>query len=128
MNIVAVPHLALLLMVFAAAIVLATQAVGKRFGDRGLVVFWLVASAALAAGERAWFVSVMPGTVGGWRHFLIPFLFLLVEIGTVAAYIAWSTRRGEHGRRQALLALAAFTVALIPALIVALIPSMLQAG
>jgi hypothetical protein len=128
MNSIAVPNFTLILMLFAVAIVLAAQAAGRRFGERGLVVFWLAGSAALAALAKVWLGMILPDSSRPWSQFVIPFLFLLVEIGAVAGYLAWSTRRGEHGRRQALFGLAAFTLALLPAVMVAQIPSMLQNG
>lgn len=126
MNLYAVPQLTLLLIFFGAAIVVAAQAVGRRFGNAGLLFFWLCTSATLAGLAGAWYNSVMPTSGRDWGSYLIPFLFLLVEIGAVAVYISRSSRGGGRGRRQFFYGLLVFTAALIPAVIVAQIPDMLH--
>jgi NADH:ubiquinone oxidoreductase subunit 3 (subunit A) len=119
--IVSIPQVTLVLMLFGAAIVWATQAIGTRSGGRGLLAFWLVASAALAGFVGGWIVSAAPGADKAWSYFLVPFLFLLVEIGAVALYVEISTRKGLHGRRQLVLGMIVFIVALIPAMFVAML-------
>ena len=123
---VTIPYLALLLLFFAAVVVLAAQAVHTRFGSAGLVAFWLGASAALAAAAGAWAGSVMPAGSGDWGFYLVPFIFLLVEIGAVAVFVAKSAGKGIHGRRQFVMGILVFTAALIPALFAAQIPDIIR--
>jgi hypothetical protein len=126
MNVVVIPHLALLLIVFGAAIVVAAQAIGRRFGGWGLLCYWLGASAVLAFLAARWAASVMPALNDRSGFFLIPLLFMLVEIGAVAGYVARSTPGRPHPRRQFIMGLLVFTAALIPALIAAQIPDIVR--
>jgi hypothetical protein len=121
-----IPYLALLLMFFAAATAVGAQAVARRFGNAGLIAFWIATSAAFAAVAWRWALAAMPQAGPDVSFFFIPFLFLLVEVGAVAWYIAWSTRKGEGGRRQLAMGILVFTAALIPALFAAQIPDMIR--
>jgi hypothetical protein len=123
---VAVPQLALIAMVLGAAIVWAAQDVGRRFGNVGLLCYWLGMSAALSAMVGGWAVATVPATGRPWAYFVIPFCFLIVEIGAVAAALAWSSRSGIRGARQFVIALLVFTVAVVPAVMAARIPDMID--
>ena len=123
----ATPALAILfllleLVAFGAVVVAGAQAVARRFGERGLFVYWLASSGTLALLLAWWFVTEMPRVGRLWGVFLTPFLFLAITIGAVAIYLSRSrARRGG----QFLIALAVFVAAVVPAAIVAQIPDLI---
>lgn len=119
----AVLWLLLMHAAFGAVVVATAQAAARRFGRRGLFTWWLAGTVSLSALATWWFLRELHTASPVWGVFLTPFLFLAVELGVVARYLA---RRDDapRGRRFAM-ALLLYVVAAIPAGILAQIPDLI---
>jgi hypothetical protein len=110
-------------IIFSALAIVAARSLGPR----GALLVWLVTTCNVSMG-----VGYGPkGTLklSGTQvlsFFLVPFLFLFVQLGLVSLYVGRSTQRGTGAAQQFLLSLLVFVAAVVPATAIAVIPDVVQ--
>lgn len=107
---------------FGAVMVAGAQALMRRYGRRGVFAGWLAATAVLAGMMGGWFILEMWRVGPLWGAFLTPFLFQAISLGVIATYVARS--KASH-RKQLVIALLLYLVALVPAGFLSIIPDRL---
>jgi hypothetical protein len=84
-------------IVFSALAIVAVRSLGSR----AALWVWLVTTCVVSAGVTYWTRDML--TLSGTQalsYFLVPFLFLFVQLGLVTLYVRRSARRGTGGARQ----------------------------
>lgn len=107
---------------FGAAMVAGAQALMRRYGRRGVFAGWLAATAVLAGAMGGWFILEMWRVGPLWGAFLTPFLFQAISLGVIATYVA---RSRASRRRQMIIGVLLYLVALVPAGFLSIVPDRL---
>lgn len=123
----ALPGFVLLLLTLGLAFTASARMIVMRFGGGALLAYCFTASVGLALWIGQWVTSSLSNpSERAWNFYLIPFLFLMVQLGLVSLYIWRSSTRDRKLRHQLLLGFVIFILAMIPAAMAAALPDAIQ--
>jgi cytochrome bd-type quinol oxidase subunit 2 len=112
---------------FGLAFIASALKAQERYDGRGLIAVWLGATVGGAVAACAWLWDAFPGfSLSTMLFFLVPFLFLLIQLGLVVLYLSRSARRERTQLHRLAMGFAVFTLAAIPAFIVSLVLDIFQ--